>query len=227
MKNGGEEFIILHIESQGSGGGSLPERMNHYRCLIYSHYRREPVALAIITDGHKHEERLYSHSLFGTKCLYEYNNLVLADLDDDELLSSDNPVDFTLYAGKCASRSKKEIQNFNYLRTLTKLLTERGWSRDEKRDLMLFIARILYLRDEELRTQHREYYKQLTREGKNMPRSFLVEMEEEEVEQRGIEKGKEEMAREMARNLLADGVSPDIVAKSASMSVEQIRALAN
>ncbi|MDR1649939.1 MAG: hypothetical protein LBR71_06720 [Synergistaceae bacterium] len=26
--------------------------------------------------------------------------MVLADLDDDELLSSDNPIDFVLYAGK-------------------------------------------------------------------------------------------------------------------------------
>jgi hypothetical protein len=148
-------------------------------------------------------------------------------LDDDELLSSDNPVDFTLYAGKYASRSKEEIQKFNYLRTLTKLLSERGWSRDEKRDLMLFIARILYLRDKELRIRHREYYKQLTREGKNMPRSFLVEMEEEEVEQRGIERGIEKGKEEMARNLLANGVSPDVIAKSAGLPVEQIRSLAN
>jgi predicted transposase/invertase (TIGR01784 family) len=132
-------------------------------------------------------------------------------------------VDFALYAGKCASRSKEEIQKFNYLRTLTKLLTERGWSRDEKRDLMLFITRILYLRDNELRTRHWEYCEQLTGEGENMQKSFLVEMAEEEVKQRGIEIGKEEVAR----NLIANGVSSDIIVKSTGLSVEQIRALAN
>jgi predicted transposase/invertase (TIGR01784 family) len=152
-------------------------------------------------------------------------------LDDDELLSSDNPVDFALYAGKYASRSKEEIQRFNYLRTLTKLLTERGWSGDEKRDLLLFITRILYLRDKELRTRHWEYCEQLTGEGENMQKSFLVEMAEEKVEQRGIEigieKGIEKGKEEMARSLLANGVSPDVIAKSAGLPVEQIRALAN
>jgi len=52
-----------------------------------------------------------------------------------------------------------------------------------------------------------------------------------EIEQRGIalgiEKGKEEMAREMAKNLLAKGISPDIIAQSAGLPVEKIHALVN
>ena len=43
----------------------------------------------------------------------------------------------------------------------------------------------------------------------------------EEGLEKGIEKGKEELAR----NLLANGVSPEIIAKSSYMSVEQVRSL--
>jgi hypothetical protein len=50
LKDGSVERVILHLEIQGRGGGNLCERMNHYRCLIYGHYRKEPVALAVITD---------------------------------------------------------------------------------------------------------------------------------------------------------------------------------
>ena len=45
----------------------------------------------------------------------------------------------------------------------------------------------------------------------------------EEAELRGIEKGREEMAR----NLLANGISPEIIAKSAGLPLERIQALAN
>ena len=51
-----------------------------------------------------------------------------------------------------------------------------------------------------------------------------------EIEQRGIEKGKEEMAREMAKILLAKGISPDVIAesvKNAGVPIERIRTLVN
>ena len=38
-----------------------------------------------------------------------------------------------------------------------------------------------------------------------------------------IEKGKEDMAKE----LIANGVSPDVIAKSAGLPVERVRALVN
>ena len=46
-----------------------------------------------------------------------------------------------------------------------------------------------------------------------------------EIEQRGIALGKEEMAREMIKKLLAKGVSPDIIAQSADWPVEKIQSL--
>ena len=45
----------------------------------------------------------------------------------------------------------------------------------------------------------------------------------EEAELRGMAKGKEEMAK----NLLTNGISPDIIAKSAGLTVEQVRKLIN
>ena len=67
MKDGDVALILFHMEAQGPGGGNLAERMYHYQCFIYAHYRRAPVALAIITGGHKKEERFYSHSHYGTE----------------------------------------------------------------------------------------------------------------------------------------------------------------
>jgi hypothetical protein len=223
LKNGDNEWILFHAEAQGPGGGNLAERMYYYKCLIYAHHRRNPVALAIITGGHRTEERFYSHSHFGTEIVYRYNNLVLADLDDGELQTSDNPVDLALYAAKCALKAKEELQKYTYLRTLTALLAGRGWDSNEKRDLLLFIIRIINLKDEMLQQQYWEYRQQLDKEGKLMYEPFLKQVEERMAEQRG----KEEITREAAKNLFANGVPPDVIAKSFGLPVERIRGLIN
>jgi predicted transposase/invertase (TIGR01784 family) len=48
-----------------------------------------------------------------------------------------------------------------------------------------------------------------------------------EIEQRGIAKGIEKGKLEVARNLLARGISPDIIAESAGVSLDQIQGLMN
>ncbi|MDR3354795.1 MAG: hypothetical protein LBO21_07130, partial [Synergistaceae bacterium] len=92
-----------------------------------------------------------------------------------------------------------------------------------KRKLMLFIERITNLTDEGLKTQFIEYQEQLDKEGKIM----YVSIAERHYTKVGIEKGKLEGKLEVARNLLADGFSPDIIAKSTELPIEKIRELMN
>ena len=222
MKNKDVTCVLFHIEAQGPGGGNLAERMYHYQCFIYVHYRREPVALAIITGGHQKEERFYSHSYFGTKVTYEYNNLVLADLDDGELQASDNPIDLALYAAKCALKAKEELQKYNYLYTLLGLLAERGWSAKDKEDLLLFLEWIIDLRDKELEKKYVEYRDHLNKEGKIV---YIRPGEREEVEEIK-QSGKEEMATEIARDLLMRGdYSPEVISEISRLPVERVRTL--
>ena len=223
MKNGDEEFLILHCEIQGKGGKDLPFRMFHYQCFIFAHFKRAPVALAIITDKRPPSEASsYAHSHYGTNTVYAYNNLVVMELDDDNLLSSENPIALAFYAAKSALRAKEEIQRYNYTRTLAELLGERGWSMNDKRDLILFIERIINLKDKTLKKQYWEFRQQLDKEGKIMYEHFFKEIEEEMAEQRG----KEEMATEIARDLLMRGdYSPEVISEISRLPVERVRTL--
>ena len=225
LKNGDAMWLLFHCEIQGPGGGAIPERMNHYRCLIYAHYRREPVALAVITGGHRKEEKFYAHSHFGTEVMYRYNNLVLSELDDEELQASDNPIDLALYAAKCALKAKKEeMQKYTYLRTLIALLAERGWSREDKADLLLFLERVINLEDKELEKQYTEYRSQLTKEGKIVYIPLGERELAKEIEQRGME----EKAKEVARKLLIRGdYSFDAISEIAGVPVDRVRSMAN
>jgi predicted transposase/invertase (TIGR01784 family) len=215
-----------------------------YKSLIFDHYGKEPAALVIVTDKRPSDEpEYYSHKRYGTEIVYKYNKLVLLELDDEELLASDNPIDLILYAAKFARRAKKELQKFNFLRETVRLLGERGWSTEEKRDLLLFTERIVNMRNEKLIMQYREILEQESREGKAMYVPLLLRDSANEIEQRGMEKGiakgmergmERGMAKgiekgklEVARNLLARGVSPDIIAESAGVSLDQIQGLMN
>jgi len=225
MKNGGEEFLILHVEFQGKGGKDFPFRMFHYHCFIFAHFKKAPVALAIITDKRPPgEASSYVYSHYGTKTVYEYNNVVVMDLVDDDLLSSDNPIALAFYAAKYALRAKEEIQKYNYTRKLAGLLAERGWSVNDKRDLILFIERIINLKDKALKKQYWEFRQQLDREGKIVYEHFFKEIEEEMAEQRGMTKVEEKVVK----NLLNRGdFSPEDISKIAEVPVERVLALMN
>jgi predicted transposase YdaD len=235
LKNGESEWVILHIEAQGQGS-DLNFRMSHYRSAIFFHYKKEPVALAIITDKRPaNEAKYYSHNHFGTESVYRYNRLVLAKLDDDALLANDNPMGILLYAAKNAMRAKAEHRKYRYLRIAMDHLAERGWDRNDKHDLMLFIERIVNLQDEELIAQYNEYRLRLDKEGKIMYIQLLEREKAKELIQSGVEKGKLEGKREgrlegkleIARNLLARGDSPDTVSKIAGLPKKKIQELMN
>jgi hypothetical protein len=128
-----------------------------------------------------------------------------------------------LYAAKHAAKAKGEYQKYSYLRKATKLLAERGWTMEEKRKLMLYMERVMNLKDEKIKTKYWEYQKQLDKEEKIM----YVSIAEEKGIEKGIEKGTEKTKFEDARKLLARGISTDIIAESTELPQEKIRALMN
>ena len=88
---------------------------------------------------------------------------------------------------------------------------------------MLFMERVTNLKDKSLKAKYREYQEQLDREGKIV----YVSIAEEYYTEKGIEKGIEKGKLEVARNLLARGISPDIIAESTGLSREKIRGIMN
>jgi hypothetical protein len=228
LKNGDAAWVLLHIEVQAGGGGDLNVRMYHYQCLIFAHYRREPIALAIVTDKRpKGEALFYSHSDCGTEVHYRYNRFAVLDLDDDELLRSENPIDFVFYAAKQAVSCKEEHQKLRYLRVVLGLLTERGWSTEDKRDLMLFAERILNLKDKNLIRQYTQYQRELSEEGKIMYVSLLEREMRQEMSQEYLKKGERQKALTTARKMLERQMPVNVVADLTELPEDEVRGLMN
>ncbi|MBR6900700.1 MAG: hypothetical protein IKN30_01385, partial [Synergistaceae bacterium] len=171
LKSGKNQWVLLHIEIQGKGGQDISYRMILYCCLIFAHYRRMPVALAILTDKRPSSETpgQFEFSEYGTKLLYKYNLFEVYNQSDEELLNSDNPFDSFIYAAKKYSDyMSNDAQNvkLEYLLKITRSLYGRGLNEQDRAKMIIFVSRLINLGDETLR---KEFFKELTKmEGKNM-----------------------------------------------------------
>ena len=170
LKSGKSQWVLLHVEVQGKGGEDISYRMMLYCCLIFAHYRRMPIALAILTDKRPSDETPgeFEFSGYGTKLLYRYNLFEVYNQDDEKLLNSDNPFDSFIYAAKKYSdymSSENQTIKLEYLLKISRNLYSRGLNEKERAGIIVFVSRLINLEDEELRKQ---FFKELKKlEGKD------------------------------------------------------------
>ena len=221
LKSGKNKWILLHIEVQGKGGEDISYRMVLYCCLIFAHYRRMPVALAILTDKRPSGETpgKFEFSEYGTKLLYKYNLFEVYNQDDEKLLNSDNPFDSFIYATKKYSdymSSENQKIKLEYLLKIARNLYGRGLNEKERACIVVFVSRLVNLADEELRKQ---FFNELKKLGGEEDMNELNWIEEHFYNQ-AIDKGRNE-GRSATLNVAVDFM------RSHGISDEQIDSFKN
>ncbi|MBQ7151921.1 MAG: hypothetical protein IJR94_06665 [Synergistaceae bacterium] len=201
LKDGGEEWVLLHIEIQGPGGENFSLRMFRYYCLIFTHHNRAPVALAILTAKRPKKESvpgIYEKNLYGTEVLYKYNVVKAYELSDEELTASDSLVDLFIYALKIEERYKKsEKIKFGYARKVYRLLEKKNFSKQDSR-FLFFIQRAIRLKS--------ELYEKLMNEKRIIENGGKIIMREKTPAEKIFEKGKAEGLEEGKAEGKAEGL---------------------
>ena len=146
-KQGAEQWVLIHIEVQGSTDTEFSHRMFQYFYRIYDKYRRSITAFAILTDRNKQfRPQIYEQSYLGTSFRYEFNLYKILEQDEAILLESDNPfaivVLTVLAALKKGKLSEKEL--FNEKMSLAKRLLSKQFSKEHIRALMNFLKLYRY-----------------------------------------------------------------------------------
>ena len=138
LKNGKDKNLLCHLSVQGEGGEDLPSRMLSYNGAIFLQCGKGSVGIAVSTAPRPTGEKTsYMSNEYGCETTYEYKNFFVIDTADEILLSGENRIGLILYAAKCAYKSgKDETEKLRYLRHISDLLSERGWSIEEKRDIL-------------------------------------------------------------------------------------------
>ena len=154
LKDGRENWILVHLEVQGYYEADFSDRMFKYFYRIYDKYDRKIVALAIFTeDTADYKPSSFDYEFHGTKLNYEYNSYKILEQEEAELLKLDNPFAMVILAGLYTLKSKrKDDLRYEFKKKLFKLLLDRGYSKKKIKNIFEFLDGILFLpNDLELR----------------------------------------------------------------------------
>ena len=120
----------------------------------------------------------------------------------------------------CGSESEK----LKYLRVISDLWAAKGWNPHDKRIILEATNYLINLTDEDYARQMVNYIDNL--KLKERDREMYVSIFERVYTARGIEKGREEGRgegrKEIAKNLLSDGIAPEVVARNTGLSLDTV-----
>lgn len=229
LKDGCEQWVLVHLEIQGNYDSDFPKRMFIYGYRIYDKYQKPIVSCAILTDEAKNwRPSSFQVGLVGSYLRAEYLVVKLIDYQGKsrELESSINPfasvilIQLAALDAKDKAQDKRKRLKF----ALTRRLYDKGFKRTEVVSLYKFIDWLIGLsKPLEVEYLHEIYeFEETTK----MP--YISN-----AEKFGIEKGKREGKREgklegkleVARHLLAEGIKQNIIQRTTGLSPAHIRKL--
>ena len=150
LKDGEDQWILVHIEVQGYADKEFPERMFRYYYRIYDKYSEKIVSLALITGMEKGiSEGRFELEAYGSGVSFRYLSPRLMDFDKNELEKSDNPIALVILACQGREEAKKKGEAFNIKLRLIRSMYEKGYSQDEIRALFEFIDWLITLSEKE------------------------------------------------------------------------------
>ncbi|MBV8802316.1 MAG: hypothetical protein JO131_05010 [Gammaproteobacteria bacterium] len=221
LKDGKEQWILIHIEVQGKKEEDFPKRMFTYGYRIYDKYMQPIVSCAILTDDKKDWRPCsYKVGLVGSYLSSEYLVIKLLDYQNNlkELNLSRNPFASIILVQLEALKSKlKPNEDRKQLKfALTRRLYEKGFGKTEIVNLYKFIDWVIGLPKPFELEYLNEVYK--FEETKKMP--YISK-----AEQFGKEKGIKEGMEIVAIRLLSNGAKPSFVKKITGLSLSKIKSL--
>ena len=216
LKDGRENWILVHLEVQGYYEADFSDRMFKYFYRIYDKYDRKIVALAIFTEDNKnYKPSSFAYEFHGTKLNYEYNSYKILEQEEAGLLKSDNPFAMVILAGLYTLKSKrKDDLRYEFKKKLFKLLLGRGYSKKKIKNIFEFLDGILFLPND-LELMFRDDIKESIGGDKVMTKE-LTNL---------YQVGKSEGKLEIAKMMLKDNEEIDKIMKYTQLSKEQIEAI--
>lgn len=229
MKNGEEEYVLIHIEVQGYEDREFAKRMYQYINRIYDKYNKKIYPLAIYTHGvENNQPDRYEERFYGMLLVYKFPIYKAIEQDEAKLEAEVNPFATVILAALYALKAKEdEEQRFIFKQRLSKLLFKKGWKREKIVELFYYIDNIIILKDEEKNRILLSEFENVMNEEENEMKFTFDETNYAQVLRKnalaqGMEKGMEKGIYMVARNLLKKGVSIDIISETTSLSKDKV-----
>jgi hypothetical protein len=225
VHGGGEQWVFVHIDVQGSYDRQFAERVFVYNYRIYDCYHRPVASLVLLADDRaKWKPASFSYSLMGCEVGIRFPVVKLNDFGGqvDTLLAHPNVFALVTAAQLLTQQTKGEhVKRHAAKWRLARMLYERDWDKQRIVDLFGIIDWMMCI-PQELQSRLMGDIAELER-NRGMPyiNSF---------ERRGLEQGRVEGRQEMLREQLAERfgkLPPPVEERIASATPAELKAWAN
>jgi hypothetical protein len=242
LRDGSEQWVLIHIEVQAQRDGSLARRVFDYNYRIFNEHGRQVASLVLLADDDPGwRPHAFHNQLLGTVMGISFATAKLLDFADqaDALMASRNPFALVTLAHLRTQQARHDPDQLYAAKwQLTKLLYDHGWSK--RRIIMLFKVINWMMALPPL--QHERYWRGVRRLGKehNMeldmknPMEWVTPLEEMFIDKgmkrglkQGLEQGRKAGAAALLERLLTRRFGPlprTVQRKLANASEEQLAA---
>jgi hypothetical protein len=227
--DGEERWLLVHVEVQEQKDPDFARRMFTYYYRILDKYNHPITAIAIFTgpNGSEMPDKYEDHCL-GTRLIYQYNTIFIANYTDEVLTASENPFAIVLLAAKKALLKGKKLDErlLEQKLLIVRLLYEKGiFSRGKISAIMTFLHNYVLFQKPQTNRTFTERVDQITEKINMMGiHEQLAEIKAGEALAKGEKKGKNAALRMCVENLLkSTDFSTSKIATLTSTSVEFVK----
>jgi hypothetical protein len=144
LKNGQEQWILIHVEVQGKPNDDFSLRMFVYGYRLFDKYQQPVVSCAILTDKRKSwRPNYFEVGLAGSKLRLDYLVIKLPDYQTQiaELEADDRPFASVIltHLVALAAKGKTDVERYSIKFSLTRRLYDKGMNREQIKKLYYFI----------------------------------------------------------------------------------------
>ena len=231
LKDGNEQWILIHVEMQSEYTKEFSERMFQYFYRIYDRYDQKIVAYAILTAlDRRNSPDDFRYNYFGTSLHYEYTTRRLVDYDKMELERSDQLFSKIVLAAKYLHETEGEdSRRFLFKKRLMRVIIRNpAYSPINVQAALHFVDYLLRLPKElterlsnDLRPMLRKEEKlmELYQNKENASPTIVNAFERERIE------GKLEERKTIAREMLANDFSVETIMTLTKLTKEEVSKL--
>lgn len=204
LKSREEVWLFIHVEVQAYKDQDFPLRMYIYHYRLFDRYQKPVASLAVLADNHSsfRPDHYQMEALGRTFVQFEFASCKLLDWKGKEEILKQDPSPFAVVTlASLQAFERGFTRRYQWKSLLTKLLYERGYSRQTIMDLYYFIDAVLVLPEDMERKLHEEIREY--KEEKKMP--YVTTAERIGME-KGIEKGIEQGIEQGIEKGIAKGI---------------------
>ncbi len=233
LKDGKEEWIMLHLEIQGNDSQDFSHRMFQYFYRIYDRYRVNIAALAVFTGSKEQYRPDHFHKAFqDTEILYKYKVYHVLDHTEQQLLELDNYFALiVLAAQKALLQGKIPEQELaaERLSVARAMIESKKYTHEQISKFLYFLKNFLYISDPEINRTFDQQINKLTGKEDIMGIIETIKMitKEEGIQegmQKGMQKGMELKSRAFVINLITQlQLSDEAAAGVAEVPLEYVQ----